>query len=246
MKDAYYFPHFSNARHDRKLKRIIKELGIEGYGIYFMLLEVLRDQPELKYPINDVDLLADEFRTSEAKVKTVIMNYNLFDIDEQNNFFSIKLEEYLQPYFRMRQQRISAGKKSAEKRKLKEKNEHPFSDRSATVQQSKVKESKVKESKVKENKEKESIEKESRKKTLFKNSPANDFEYFKKKLSTEEFRGEDLQKYYNQIKDWSLSNNEMKSDWIATARNWIRRDRQRYNNEEHRYTPPKNLIDWKK
>jgi len=29
-KDAYYFPHFANARHDRKLRRVRKELGIEG------------------------------------------------------------------------------------------------------------------------------------------------------------------------------------------------------------------------
>ena len=30
-KDAFYFPHFSNARNDRKLRRVRKELGIEGY-----------------------------------------------------------------------------------------------------------------------------------------------------------------------------------------------------------------------
>ena len=88
QKDAYYFPHFCNARHDRKLKRVQKELGIEGYGIYFMLLEVLREQDGFKYPLDDVDLLADEFGTSEQKVNIVICNYKLFDIDETKNFFS--------------------------------------------------------------------------------------------------------------------------------------------------------------
>jgi hypothetical protein len=97
-KDAYYFPHFSNARHDRKLKRVRKELGVEGYGIYFMLLEVLRDQEEFKYPIEDLDLLADEFGTSEQKVRTVICNYQLFQVDERENFFSLKFVKYLQPY----------------------------------------------------------------------------------------------------------------------------------------------------
>jgi len=152
-KDAYYFPHFSNARHDRKLKRVIKEFGIEGYGIYFMLLEVLRDQPEMKYPLSDVDLLADEFRTSEPKINTIIANYGLFEVDKLNMFFSPKLEEYLEPYFKMKKQRIEAGKASAEKRKnksLEQKNERPFNDRSTTDEQSKVKESKVKGSKVKE------------------------------------------------------------------------------------------------
>jgi len=97
-KDAYYFPHFSNARHDRKLRRVRKELGVEGYGIYFMLLETLRDQETFNYPVDDIDLLADEFGTSEQKIRTVICNYDLFQVDSEQNFFSMKFVEYLQPY----------------------------------------------------------------------------------------------------------------------------------------------------
>lgn len=100
-KDAYYFPHFSNARHDRKLRRVRKELGVEGYGIYFMLLETLRDQELFRYPIEDLDLLADEFGTSEQKIRTVICNYDLFqviDLDGKESFVSMKFVEYLQPY----------------------------------------------------------------------------------------------------------------------------------------------------
>jgi hypothetical protein len=143
-KDAYYFPHFCNARHDRKIKRVLKELGIEGYGIYFMLLEVLREQTDFKYPLNELDLLADEFGTSEQKVRVVVCNYNLFEVDEFNSFFSLKLIEFMQPYIKMKEQRSLAGKASAAKRL-----NQPFNDRSTTVQQSKVKESKVKE--IKEN-----------------------------------------------------------------------------------------------
>ena len=69
MKDAYYFPHFCTARNDRKVKRLRKELGVEGYGIFFMLLEVLREQTDFKFPTEDIDLLADEFNTSEQKNK---------------------------------------------------------------------------------------------------------------------------------------------------------------------------------
>ena len=150
-KDAYYFPHFSNARHDRKVKRIIKELGVEGYGIYFMLLEVLREQSNFEYPMDDIDLLADEFRTSEQKVRTVICNYKLFDVTPDEKFFSPKLIEYLEPYFKMKAQRQLAGQKSAEARQRKAlqqaNDEQPSNDRSTTVQQSKVKKSKVNESK---------------------------------------------------------------------------------------------------
>ena len=164
-KDGYYFPHFSNARHDRKIKRVTKQLGVEGYGIYFMLLEVLREQSDYRYPISDIDLLADEFGTSEAKVMAIIKNYELFIVDELNMFFSENLIRNMQPYFAMKEQRSLAGKASAEKRKLLKENTttvvQPFNDRSTTVQQSKVKESKVNEIKVESSSN---------------NAPAQDFE----------------------------------------------------------------------
>ena len=45
-KDAYYFTHDSNAKYDPKCALLIDQLGMEGYGIYWMLIEVLRDQPD--------------------------------------------------------------------------------------------------------------------------------------------------------------------------------------------------------
>ena len=158
-KDAYYFPHFCNARGDRKIKRLRKDLGLEGYGAYFMLLEVLREQDNFKFPVDDIDLLADEFGISEAKLKTVVFNYTLFDVDDDNLFFSPKFDEYMQPYLNMKQQRIEAAKKSVEarrkraeeKQKLLTTVERPLNgrindrstDAETTVKQSKVKKSKV-------------------------------------------------------------------------------------------------------
>lgn len=161
-KESYYFPHFCNARHDRKIKRLMKELGLEGYGIFFMLLEVLREQTDFKYPIQDIDLLADEFGTSEQKLRVVICNYQLFEIvitDDKEMFLSPKLLVYLQPYFRIKEQRRIAGQKSGEARKIKalenKNNERPFNDRSTDdkrelneIEQSKVNESKVNESNI--------------------------------------------------------------------------------------------------
>lgn len=150
-KEAYYFPHFCNARHDRKIKRLRKELGTEGYGIYFMLLETLREQQDLVYPMDDIDLLAEEFDVSEAKVRVVICNYGLFEIDEDQKFFSPKMLMYLEPYFRMKEQRKVAGQKSAAKRMLNENPttvERPLNDRS--TKERKEKESKENEIKVNE------------------------------------------------------------------------------------------------
>lgn len=108
-KDAYYFSHFCNARHDRKIRRLRKELGIEGYGIFFMLLEVLREQIDFKYPLNDIDLLAEEFNTSEAKLKTVILSYDLFQLDETGHFYSNKFIFYLKPYIEKTERARSAA-----------------------------------------------------------------------------------------------------------------------------------------
>ena len=146
-KDAYYFPHFSNARHDRKLKRVIKDLGIEGYGIYFMVLEVLRDQQDFRYPITDIDLLADEFGTSESKLSVVIKNYDLFEIDEDSNFFSTKMIVYLQPYIERTEKARSMARKRWDKaRELPEAMPKHMPEHSLSNAR-KGKESKVKESK---------------------------------------------------------------------------------------------------
>lgn len=142
-KEAFYFPHFCNARHDRKIRRLRRELGVEGYGIYFMLLETLREQQDLMYPMDDLDLLSDEFGVSEAKIRTTICNYELFEVDEVQKFFSPKMLVYLEPYFRMKEQRKMAGKASAEKR-ISTTVQRPFNK----GKESKVNEIKENESKV--------------------------------------------------------------------------------------------------
>ena len=144
-KEAFYFPHFCNARHDRKIRRLRRELGVEGYGIYFMLLETLREQQDLMYPMDDLDLLSDEFGVSEAKIRTTICNYELFEVDVDQKFFSPKMLVYLEPYFRMKEQRKLAGKASAEKR-ISTTVQRPFNK----GKESKVNEIKENESKVKE------------------------------------------------------------------------------------------------
>ena len=115
MKDAYYFPHFSNARHDRKIKRIRLDWGNQGYALYFMTLEVLRDQSDFSYPTSDIDLLADEFNVTEAELKAIIFDYKLFEIkkvDKEEVFTSPKLLDYMQPYL----ERSAKARKAAKKR----------------------------------------------------------------------------------------------------------------------------------
>ena len=45
-KKTSYFSHDSNARNDEKILAVRMRLGAEGYGIYFMLIERLRDESD--------------------------------------------------------------------------------------------------------------------------------------------------------------------------------------------------------
>lgn len=50
-KDAYYFPHDCNARNDPKILALRSVFGAEGYGVYWMLIEILREQPDYKLQV---------------------------------------------------------------------------------------------------------------------------------------------------------------------------------------------------
>lgn len=86
-----YFPHDSNAKDDPKCVLLIDDMGMEGYGIYWMLIEVLREQPDYSYPIANAMALARRYNTSTESVRQVIYKYDLFVVEEDRIFFSESL-----------------------------------------------------------------------------------------------------------------------------------------------------------
>ena len=66
------------------------KLGVEGYGIYFMIIERLREEAD--YVSNkDYDSLAFDFRTTPEKVKSVIEDFGLFIFTDDDCFYSESL-----------------------------------------------------------------------------------------------------------------------------------------------------------
>jgi len=112
MKDAYYFPHDSNAKDDPKIMLLIDQLGLEGYGIFWVLIETLRDQNDFKCQLSLVPVLAKRYNTSTEKMNTVIKTYGLFQIDDDKFFFSQSLINRLNVMIDKKQRRIEAGKKA--------------------------------------------------------------------------------------------------------------------------------------
>lgn len=117
----FLFP--TNFRNSKNIKRLIKDFSIQGYGIAIYLLETLAETVDHKYPINDIDLLSDEMKVSVPVINTVISSYGLFEIIEEangNQFISLQLNKWLEPYYIKVDKLSGACKISALKKKQKQ------------------------------------------------------------------------------------------------------------------------------
>lgn len=112
-KDAFYFTHDSNAKDDPKIIQLIEEMGLEGYGIYWILLELMRDQKNYKYKLYLVPAIARRYNTTFEKIKNVITKYGLFVI-EDDEFYSIAFINRMTAWDEIKEKRSNAGKKGNE------------------------------------------------------------------------------------------------------------------------------------
>jgi len=109
-KDAYYFPHDSNAKDDPKCIMLIEELGLEGYGIFWVLIETLRDQPQYKAPMSMLPALGRRYNSSGEKFKAVVSRYGLFSIDNDEFFYSEPFSRRMSAIDLKRKELSDAGK----------------------------------------------------------------------------------------------------------------------------------------
>lgn len=116
-KNTYYFSHDYNAHNDFKILFLRQQLGIEGYGIYWFLIETLANSDGI-LPLKVIPALSMQMHTTEAKVEAVIKNFELFEISE-NDFFSIRLNKNLQKLQDLKETNSIKGLKSAELKRLK-------------------------------------------------------------------------------------------------------------------------------
>lgn len=122
-----YFTHDAHALEDPKCMMLVSELGMEGYGMFWALIESLRRQEGYSLPVAMIPALAQRYNVTEAKLKTVIGSYGLFTILDGRVFFSESLNrrmEAIESAAEFRKNRaLEAAKKrwdKAEKREEKE------------------------------------------------------------------------------------------------------------------------------
>lgn len=110
IKSTNYFTHDSNARNDEKLVRLRMKQGAAGYGVYFMILERLREEADYM-SAKDYNMIAFDLRVDAAIVKSVVEDFGLFTFtDDGKCFYSESFTRRMDIKDTLRRQRSEGGK----------------------------------------------------------------------------------------------------------------------------------------
>lgn len=113
---THYFPHDSNARNSDKLIRLRMRHKSAGYGVYFMILERLREEPEYM-SVKDYNMIAFDLREDASLIKSVVEDFGLFVFtDDGKYFYSESFSRRMEIKDEQSKKRSEAGKKGLEKR----------------------------------------------------------------------------------------------------------------------------------
>lgn len=142
-KDAVWFRHDSNARHDPKIRALRHRHGVAGYGAWWIIVEMLRDAEDYRLPHKPyvIESIALECGLDSTTVERLLNDCStaleLLETDGEY-FWSASLNRRMQALDAKREQASDAGKKSAEQRKKANPPtdaQRPFNDRSTDAEQ---------------------------------------------------------------------------------------------------------------
>lgn len=132
-KDTYYFSHDANALSDPKILAMRCDYGLEGYGLYWAIIEMLRNEATYKLPLNKNTYRAIKIQTGttidvDKYVNDCIKEYGdnetengLFNTDGKS-FWSASLLRRMEKYETLKEKRSQAANARWNKEKGKEKN----------------------------------------------------------------------------------------------------------------------------
>lgn len=232
-KNAFFFSHDSNARNDQKVLSLRIRYGAEGYGVYFMLLEMLMEASGYELELN-YDMLSFSLHARREVIEAVIEDYDLFVFSEKGRiFYSESLKKRLEPLAEIREKRRLAGIKSGEARRARASEKHEKEQKLNTCatdamsktnreEESRVEKRREEERKVEQN----SVQNASAfgKAKCFEPPTLQEVEHYCQKRKNEV----DAQKFidFYQSKGWMVGRNKMK-DWQASIRTWEREEKQK-------------------
>lgn len=111
-----YIPHPSNCGKSSAITSLLIEEGHAAYGIYWMVLELLRDCPNYRTNPNP-KLIAWSIHCSDSGlVERVLNNFGLFDRDDDGLLYSPWLVSQMEAYDDKKRRLQEAGRRGAAKR----------------------------------------------------------------------------------------------------------------------------------
>lgn len=111
-----YIPLPTNMRDFSAVVTMRIEEGSAGFGVYLMLLSLLRDMPEYRVSDNAKRLAFTLNERDTDLVDRVCHNYGLFDFDDDGLMFSPWLLQQMEAYNAKKKKLQEAGKRGAAKR----------------------------------------------------------------------------------------------------------------------------------
>jgi len=108
-KDAYWFKHDGNARNDLNMIKLRRRGGLEAIGLFWCVIEMLRESEAHELPINDIDDICYELRC-ENKIFDYLFNCNLL-VKNDNVFYSESLKNRMFKLDEIKEKRRIAGSK---------------------------------------------------------------------------------------------------------------------------------------
>ncbi|GAB2540098.1 Lin1244/Lin1753 domain-containing protein [Rufibacter soli] len=121
--EPYYFSHDANARNDDKILELRLEFGWEGYGLYWAIIEILRERTDYHYPTNAIAGLALSLNIGKDKLSTFLKRCHSLELFDENEygFYSDSLLRRMNKMEEKRLKRVEAGRKGGEaKAKVKQ------------------------------------------------------------------------------------------------------------------------------
>lgn len=134
-KESYYFSHDSNAIVDTKILNMRCDYGLEGYGLYWAIVEMLRNEESFMLELSKntyraIKTLSGATIDVEKYIKDCIEDYELF-CQEGNMFFSKSLIKRMEIYESKRRVNRENGKLGGRPKKT-EKKPNGFEDKTET------------------------------------------------------------------------------------------------------------------
>lgn len=106
-----YFSHDSNARNSERLIRLRMKHKAAGYGVFFMILERLREEPGYM-SVKDYNMIAFDLREDASLIKSVVEDFGLFVFtDDGKYFYSESLRRRMELKDEKSRKRSDAGRK---------------------------------------------------------------------------------------------------------------------------------------